>query len=92
MIRLMLSFATFKWEPDWCGSVGEDTYSVKLLPLGIDVIKTLAERELISWDTMASHLLAFAVATWQPGWRKDVPGPLGRAGINKHALNAALSV
>lgn len=84
MTRLLLSYGTYKWSSTnrhW--AVLDDTLSIKLLPAGIDAIKTLADQEAITWDAMASQLLAFATATWPAGWRKDQPGTPSTTGIHQ---------
>lgn len=86
MTRLLLSYGTFKWRSGWRGTLGADTHSVKLLPGGIDAVKELADVEQLSWDVAACQILAFAVETWEPGWRKDDPGRLGRDGVDKHRV------
>lgn len=83
-VRLMLSYATFKWRSGWRGDLGVDTHSIKLYSAGVDAVKTVADAEKLAWDAMAAQLMAFAVAEWIPGWRKDNPGDLGPAGISKH--------
>ena|SRR5882757_8465593 len=86
MVRLLLSYGTFKWRSSWRGTLGADSHSVKLLPGGIDAVKELADAEELTWELMACQLLAFAVETWEPGWRKDSPGRLGRDGVDKYRV------
>lgn len=75
MTRLLLSFATFKWERGWKPTA---TYTegktVRLLPGGVSAVQALADRENCSWGEMASRLVAFGVDRWETGWRKDDPG------------------
>jgi len=87
-LRMLLSFGTYRWRSGWRGPLGDGTHSVKLLPGGVEAIKTLGAVEKLAWDVMAAQVVAFAVDNWETGWRRESPGKMGRSGVQ--ALRASV--
>lgn len=93
MIRLLLSYGTYTWvRPESTLVTGTGTHSVKLLPEGVDAVKTLAERESLPWDVMAAEVIAYAVTTWKTRWRKDAPGLPSPQGVHKRVASTPKAI
>ena len=93
LTRLLLSFATFKWESRWQPvSSSDGSKTVRLSLGGVEAVQRLADVEQVAWGEMVRRLLEFGVDRWEPGWRKESPGRLGRSGVDKHALASTLAV